>query len=87
MTRNERITKLKKEAPEEFGRFMNAGKLTKDLIGFSVTADRETFEKIKEILNFEPGTKDGKLLKDRILAKAKAKANEGMLGNGVFFID
>ena len=87
MTKKERVRKLKKETPEEFARMMKAGKLTNDLIGLSASADRETFEEIKKILDFKPTTKDGNYLRDGILAKAKAKANEGMFGNGVFMID
>ena len=78
---------LKKKAPEDYKILFSAAKLAKDLNGFSATGDRETFEEIKKILDFEPGTKDGLLLKKNILAKTKAKANKGMFGNGRFFIN
>ena len=83
----DKIMELKKKAPEDYKIQFSAAKLAKDLNGFSATGDRETFEEIKKILDFEPGTKDGLLLKKNILAKAKAKVNEGMFGNGRFFIN
>ena len=58
---------LKKKAPEDYKILFSAAKLAKDLNGFSATGDRETFEEIKKILDFEPGTKDGLLLKKNIL--------------------
>ena len=83
----DKIMELKKKAPEDYKILFSAAKLAKDLNGFSATGDRETFEEIKKILDFEPGTKDGLHLKKNILAKAKAKANKGMFGNGRFFIN
>lgn len=83
----DKIMELKKKAPEDYKILFSAAKLAKDLNGFSATGDRETFEKIKKILDFEPVTKDGKILKKNIMAKAKAKSNKGMFGNGRFFID
>lgn len=81
------IQKLKAEAhPIEFDGFVRAGKLHKQMTGLSASADQETFNKIKQVLDFEPSTPEGDHLKANILSKAEAKLNEGMI-NGLYFID
>jgi len=81
------IQKLKAEAhPIEFDGFVRAGKLHQQMNGLSASADQETFDQIKLILDFEPSTAEGEQLKANILSKAEAKLNEGMI-NGLYFID
>ena len=83
----ESIQKLKAEAhPIEFDGFIRAAKLQKQMTGLSVSGDQETFNKIKQILDFEPSTAEGEHLKANILRKAEAQLNEGM-GDGLYFID
>jgi len=81
------IQKLKAEAhPIEFDGFVRAGKLVKQMSGLSASADQETLNQIKQILDFEPSTAEGDHLKANILRKAEAQLNEGM-GDGLYFID
>ena len=81
------IQKLQAEVDSiEFDGYVRAGKLQKQMTGLSASGDQETFTKIKQVLDFEPSTAEGKHLKANILRKAEAQLNEGM-GDGLYFID
>jgi hypothetical protein len=84
---NERIKKLKKEAPDEIPRFMEAAGVFNTIDGLSITGDRQKLKEIEKILDFSPATKDGRDLKASMILKAEAKSEEGMFGNGTFLID
>ena len=84
---HERIKKLKKEAPDEISRFLEAAGIFNTIDGLSITGDRQKLEKIEKILDFRPATKDGRDLRSAIILKAEAKSQEGMFGDGTFLID
>lgn len=85
--KNERVIKLKKEAPEEIPLFLKAAKIYEAMNGLSANGDRQKLEEIVKILDFSPATKDGGELKASLISKSKAKSLEGMFGNGTFLID
>ena len=78
---------LKEEAPAEMPHFLEAAKLMGDLTGLSISGDQRTLQKIQGALDFTPATDEGRELKRNVLREAKAKSQEGMDGNGLFFID
>ena len=84
---HERIKKLKKEAPDEIPRFLEAGGIFNTIDGLSITGDRQKLEKIEKILDFRPATKDGRDLRSAMILRAEAKSQEGILGFGTFLID
>jgi len=86
-TQIQALKKLKEEAPAEMQYFLEAAKLMRDLTGLSISGDQRTLQKIQDALGFQPSTKGGQELKRNILRKAKAKSQEGMDGNGWFFIE
>ena len=84
---HERIKKLKKEAPDEIPRFLEAAGIFNTIDGLSITGDKQKLEKIEKILDFRPATKDGRDLRAVMILKAEAKSEEGMFGDGTFLID
>jgi len=84
---HERIKKLKKEAPDEIPRFLEAAGIFKTIDGLSIIGDKQKLEQIEKILDFTPATKDGRDLRSVMILKAEAKSQEGMFGDGTFLID
>lgn len=87
MTKAQKLSKLKAEAPEEMAAYLSAAQLLDKINGISISGDDAIVEKIKKILSFKPKTEEGRDLKEGLLTKAKAEAKKGMLGDGVFLID
>lgn len=84
---SEKLKKLQAEAPNEIPKFVKALGLLKKIDGLSISGDQDTLNQIKKTLAFTPSTSEGKEAKRNLLKKAKAQANEGMFGDGVFLID
>ena len=82
-----KLERIKSQAPQDLPKFVKAANLIKEIIGISATQDRLTLEEILKTLDFEPATAESNQLKQGIINKAKAKASEGMDGDGMFFLD
>lgn len=83
---NERIKKLKREAPNELKLFLKAGGIFEGIDGMSAQADKRKLDAILEVLDFTPSTQEGRELKSSMISKAKAKSKKGLFGNGTFLI-
>ena len=83
MSSSEKSKKLRAEAPEEIGKFIEAAQIIKEMSGLSASITTGQRDEVSFLLSFSPKTDIGRELKDEMLKRADSYIPE----DGMFFID